>query len=130
MRQPRPNRVSQNNNVHSQNTANTDYHQPTQMQNEIPLPYYLQQHEIAKNQLINFSQKPNAAESLQMTMNPFLMGGSSITSNKPLMVFTGKDSEYSVKDYLNAVTANLFLKLDLYQLIHHSSKIGYIDAKR
>ena len=39
------------------------YHQ-TQMQNEIPLPYYLQQHKITKNQLSNFSQKPNAAESL------------------------------------------------------------------
>ena len=45
-------------------------YQPTQMQNEIPLPYYLQQHEITKNQLSNFSQMPNAAESLQMTMNP------------------------------------------------------------
>ena len=43
-----------------------------------------------------------------MTMNPYLMGGSSITSNKkPLMVFTGTDPEYSVEDYLNAVTANL-----------------------
>ena len=31
----------------------------------------------------------NAAESLQMTIKPYLMGGSSITSNKPLMVFTG-----------------------------------------
>ena len=81
-------------------------YQPTQMQNEIPLPYYLQQHEITKNQLSNFSQMPNAAESLQMTLNPYLMGGSSITSNKPLMVFTGTDPEYSVEDYLNAVTAN------------------------
>ena len=35
------------------------------------------------------------------------MGGSSITSNKPIMVFTGTDPEYSVEDYLNAVTANL-----------------------
>ena len=51
------------------------------MQNEIPLPYYLQQHEITKNQLKNFSQMSNAAESLQMTMNPYLMGGSSIKSN-------------------------------------------------
>ena len=37
------------------------------------------------------------------------MGGSSITSNKPLMVFT--DPEYSVEDYLNAVTANLILNI-------------------
>ena len=86
-------------------------YQPTQMQNEIPLPYYLQQHEITRNQLSNFSQMPNAAESLQMTMNPYLMGGSSITSNKPLMVFTGTDPEYSVEDYLNAVTANLILNI-------------------
>ena len=79
------------------------------MQNEIPLPYYLQQHEIIKNQLTNFSQMPNAADSLQMIMNPYLMGGSSKTSKKPLMVFTGTDPEYSVEDYLNAVTANLIL---------------------
>ena len=65
------------------------------MHNKIPPPYYLQQHEITKSQLTNFSQMPNAAESLQMTMNPYLMGGSSISSNKPLMVFTGTDPEYS-----------------------------------
>ena len=41
-------------------------------------------------------------------MNPYLMDGSSITSKKPWMVFTGTDPEYSVEDYLNAVTANLF----------------------
>ena len=111
MRQPRSNYESQNNNVYSQNPANTDYYQPAQMQYEIPLPYYLQQHEITKNQLTNFSQVPNATESLQMTMNPYLMGRSSITSNKPLMVFTGTDPEYFVEDYLNAVTANLFLNI-------------------
>ena len=44
-------------------------------------------------------------------MNPYLIGGSSITSNKPLMVFTGTDPEYSVEDYLNAVTANLILNI-------------------
>ena len=42
-------------------------------------------------------------------MNPCLMGGSSITSNKPLLVFTGTDPEYSVEDSLNAVTVNLIL---------------------
>ena len=46
-----------------------------------------------------------------MTMNPYLMGGSSVTSNKPLMVFTGTYPEYSVVDYLNAVTANLILNI-------------------
>ena len=111
MRQPRSIHEPQNNNFYSQNPANTDYYQPTQMQNEIKLPFYLQQHEITKNQLTNFSQRPNAAKSLQMTMNPYLMSGSSITSNKPLMVFTGTDPEYSVEDYLNAVTANLNLNI-------------------
>ena len=93
--------------IQPQNPMSMHSYQPTQMQNEIPLPYYLQQHEITKNQPSNFSQMPNAAESLQMTMNPYLMGGSSINSNKPLMVFTGTDPEYSVEDYLNAVTTNL-----------------------
>ena len=60
-----------------------------------------------KNQLRIFSQIPNATESLQMTMNPYLMVGSSISSNKSLMVLTGKDPGYSVEDYLNVVTANL-----------------------
>ena len=54
---------------------------------------------------------PNAAESLQMTMNPYLMGGSSISLNKPLIIFTGTDPEYSVEDYLNAVTANLIVNI-------------------
>ena len=44
-------------------------------------------------------------------MNPYLMGGSSISSNKPLMVFTGTYPEYSVEDYLNAVRANLNLNI-------------------
>ena len=95
--------------IQIQNPASTHSYQPTQMQNEIPLPYFLQQHEITKNQLTNFSQTPNAAESLQMTMNPYLMGRSSKQSNTALMVFTVTDSEYSVEDYLNAVTANLIL---------------------
>ena len=46
------------------------------------------------------------------------------------MVFTGTDPEYSVKDYLIAVTANLILNKDPNQLIRHSIKIGYIDAQR
>ena len=97
--------------IQPQNPMTMHSYQPTQIQNEIPLPYYLQQHEITKNQLSNFSEMPNAAESLQMTMNPYLMGGSSITSNKPLMVFTGTDPEYSVEDYLNAIIANLIFNI-------------------
>ena len=97
--------------IQSQNLMTMHSYQPTQMQNEIPLPYYLQQQEITKNQLANFSQIPNAAESLQMTMNPYSMGGSSIKSNKPLMVFTGTDPEYPVEGYLNAVSANLILNI-------------------
>ena len=97
--------------IQPQNPMLMHSYQGTGMQKEIPLPYYLQQHEITKNLLPNFSQMPNAAESLQMTMNPYLMGGSSITSNKPLIVFTGTDPEYSVEDYLNAVTVNLILNI-------------------
>ena len=37
------------------------------------------------------------------------MDRSSISLKKPLMVFLGIDSEYSVEDYLNAVTAKLIL---------------------
>ena len=44
-------------------------------------------------------------------MNPYLMGGSSILSNKPLMAFACTDPENSVEDYLNAVTANLILNI-------------------
>ena len=97
--------------IQPQNPLSLHSYQLTQMQNEIPLPYYLQQHEITKNQLSNFSQMPNAAESLQMTMNPYLMGGLSLTSNKTLMVFTGTDTEYSVEDCLNAVAANAILNI-------------------
>ena len=95
---PNPTDTQNQQPVHIPNPNNTQYFQPmqpqnamtmsNQMQNEIPLPYYLQQHEITKNQLTIFSQIPNAAKSLQMTMKRYLMGGSSITSNKPLMVFT------------------------------------------
>ena len=81
------------------------------MHNEILLPNNLQQHEITKSQLTNFSQMPHAAELLQRTKNLYLMGGSSISSNKPLTVFTGRDPEYSVDDYLNAVTANLIFNI-------------------
>ena len=94
-----------------QNPVSMHSYRPTQMENEIPLPYCLQPHEITKNQLTNFSQITNAAELLQMTMNPYLMVGSSITSNKPLMVLTGTDPEYSVQNYLNAVTAKLILNI-------------------
>ena len=48
-----------------------------------------------------------------MTMNPYLKGGASISSNKPLLVFTGTDTKYSVENYLNAVTPNLKLIMDL-----------------
>ena len=99
------------------------------MQNEIPLPYCSKQHEITKTQLINFSQNPNAAESLQKKMNPYLMCESFISSSKPPMVFTGTNPEYSVEDYLNAVTANLTLSIGLNQEIRHFIKVGYIDAQ-
>ena len=34
------------------------------------------------------------------------MGGSLISSDKLLKIFTGTDPDYSVEDYVNAVTAN------------------------
>ena len=49
------------NNFQSQNAVNTQNYQPTQMQNEIPLPYYLQNHEITKTHFTNVSKIPNAA---------------------------------------------------------------------
>ena len=52
---------------------NTQNYQPNHMQKEVLLPYYLQQHEITLAQLKNFSQKPNAAESPQLTMNSYLI---------------------------------------------------------
>ena len=97
--------------IKSQNPMTMHSQQPIQMQNEILSPYYLQQHEITKNQLINFSQIPNTAKSLQMMMNPYPMEGSSITSNKPLMVFSWTDPENSVENYLNAVTTSLILNI-------------------
>ena len=106
-RQRRQNPTSYNKNVQSQNPVHTQNYQPTKMRNEITLTSNLQQHEITKTQLTYFSQIRNAAESLQMTMNLYIIGGSAVSSNKPLMIFTGTDSEYSVEDYLNAVTANL-----------------------
>ena len=62
-----------------------------------------------------------------MTMKSYLKGGSSITSNKPLMVFKGTYPEYSVEEYLNAVIANLILIIGPE---HHSIKTGCIDALR
>ena len=43
-----------------------------------------------------------------MTMNPYILGKSPMSSSKPLMVFTGTVPEYSIKDNLYAVKANLF----------------------
>ena len=97
--QPRTNPTPYNHSFQQQNPVNTYSYQLTNMRNEIRLSYYLQQHEITKRQLTSFSHMAPAAESLQMTMNPYLMGGSSITSNKPQIVITGTDLENSVEDY-------------------------------
>ena len=60
------------------------------MKKEIPPPFYLQQHEITKHKFTKLTQKPSTSESLQMAMNPYFMGGSSIIFDTPHMVFTGK----------------------------------------
>ena len=65
---------------------------------------------LNKNQFTNFTQIPSKAKTLQMTMNLYLMGKSFVTSNKPLMVFTGTN-ESSVEFYVSAVTANLILSI-------------------
>ena len=80
------------------------------MKIEIALCYYLQQHELTKYQLTIFTQLPNTAEPYQMT-NQNLMDGSTRTSNKPLMLFKGTNLEYSVEEFLNAVTANLITNI-------------------
>ena len=82
----RQNLSSYNNHIQSQNSTNTQSYQPNQMLNEFPLLYLLLQHEVTKTQLTRFSQIPNAAESLQMTLNLYLMGESSISSNKKLLI--------------------------------------------
>ena len=99
-RQTRHYPTSYNNNFQSQNSVSRQNYQPFQLRNESPLPYYLQQHERTKTQLTIFSRIPNA------TLNPCLMCRFSLPSNKPLMVFTVTDPEYSVEDFLNAVTAD------------------------
>ena len=82
------------------------------MKNGSPSSYYLQKLEITQKILLTkVTHIPNKVESLQMTMNLNLKGRSSITTNKPLMVFTGTDPEYSVEDYLSAVKANLILNI-------------------
>ena len=99
------------------------------MQNELPIPYYLQLHGISKTQLTNFSQISNTAESLQTTLNPYPMDGYSMSSNKPLRVFTGTDPEDSVEDCLNAVTSNLILNIGPDTVKTTLHQIGYIDAQ-
>ena len=83
---------------------------PIQCKNENPILFLLQQHKITKTQLTifcNTTQIQRTAELFQMTMNPYFMDGSTITSNKPLTVFTGTDTETSVEYYFIAFTANL-----------------------
>ena len=45
------------------------------------------------------------------------------------MLFTGTDSEYSVEDYLNAVTAKLILNMRPEPVIRRFIKIGYRDSQ-
>ena len=57
------------------------------------------------------------------------MGGSSISSNKPLTVFTGRDPEYSVDDYLNAVTTNLIFNVG-HELVNTPLHQNWIHRRR
>ena len=78
------------------------------MKTEIRLPYYLKDHN-SRNQLTNFTQLPNTAESLQMTTKSYLMGRSYVASIRSFLIFRGTDPKYSVEAYFNALTANLNL---------------------
>ena len=60
------------------------------------------------------SQKPNlifqltnAADSIEITMDPYFMGGSSTSSNKRLKMFTGTDPEDS--DYKMVFSFQFYL---------------------
>ena len=97
IRQPRNNPTFHNNNFQQQNPVNTII--PTNSNaKQNPTAILFTKTRNNKRPTNKFSQMPHAAESLEMTMNPYLMGESLVTSNKPLMVFTGSDPEYSVKD--------------------------------
>ena len=89
----------------------------------------LKQHETTINQLTNFKQIPNTAESLQTTMNLYLIVGAFITSNKPSMLFTGKDTEHSVADFLNANTANIILIIGPEPTKTHLHQNGRVDVQ-
>ena len=70
--------------MQSKNHIKTQSYHANPMKNKILICYYLKQHEITKTktQFTNFTQIPNTAESLQMTMNTYLMAESSKTSKK------------------------------------------------
>ena len=85
-----------NRKTRAHNSMHTQSYQPESMGKGIPLPYYLKHHEVNQNQHTNFTQITFTANSLQMTMNPNLMGRSSNKSKKPLMVFTKTDAECNV----------------------------------
>ena len=95
-------------NIQTQHPIHTESYQPETMKKEIPLPYYLKDHN-SRNQLTKFTQLPNTEKSLQMTMKSYLMGRSFTTLIKSLVIFRGTDPKCSVEAYFNAVTANLNL---------------------
>ena len=99
----RQNQVHPSKNIEAQNHANTQGYRPESMR--------MKSHYLTTYNIRNFTQTPSRAERIETTRNPYLMGGSSVTHNKPLMVFTGTDREYSVEDFLNAATANLILNI-------------------
>ena len=85
-----------------------------------------------KNQYLSAHKiysKPNAALSLQMAINSNNIGGSSVTFDKSLKVFTEAAPEYSVEDYFNAVTAILILDLAQKLSRDHFIIIRFIDVQ-
>ena len=80
------------------------------MKNEIPLPYYLQQHEISRNKCTYFTQIINSRitpdDNKSIPYNWII-----ILTKKKHFIFTWTDPENSVEGYLTAVTANLILNI-------------------
>ena len=59
-------------NIQTLNRKPTQSYLPKTMKNQIALSFYIHQHEINTHNFTSFSQKPERADSVQITMNPDL----------------------------------------------------------
>ena len=81
-----------------QSQTNNQGYQPSLLQNKNSIAITLTSLKNYNIQRKTFTQISNTAESLQMTMNPYLKERSSTTSYKPLMVFIVTDPEYWIEN--------------------------------